>query len=80
MGMYDTVIVPCPKCQTKTEFQTKSGECTLAEYTLEDVPEDVLGDINRHAPATCRECGVRFHVKLKITATPEVWPNDEEED
>ena len=29
MGMYDTILVPCPKCGTKEEFQSKSGGCCL---------------------------------------------------
>jgi hypothetical protein len=66
MGMYDTVMVPCPKCGTKSEFQSKSGDCTLAVYELNEAPNDVLLDINRHAPATCVKCGTSFGVAVKV--------------
>jgi hypothetical protein len=55
--MYDTIHVPCPKCQTTLEFQSKSGDCTLMEYTLENAPVEVLEDVNRHAPRECKKCG-----------------------
>lgn len=64
MGMYDSVYVPCPKCGELTDFQTKSGNCTLSEYTLENAPEDVLFDINRHSPYTCNNCQTKFSVKI----------------
>lgn len=61
MGMFDWIDVPCPKCKKTSQFQTKSGPCLLEGYTLENVPADVLLDVNRHAPAIC-ECGVLFEV------------------
>lgn len=74
MGMYDTVNVPCPKCGTKQGFQSKSGPCLLEEYELNDAPEDVLENVNRHAPATCETCGTKFmvgtrsvHVSLRVS-------------
>lgn len=57
MGCYDSVMVPCPGCQSPLEFQSKSGDCTLSTYTLEDAPNDVLHDVNRHAPIGCNQCG-----------------------
>jgi hypothetical protein len=78
MGMFDTVLVPCPECGTEEEFQTKSGDCLLATYTLEEAPPDVLGDINRHAPATCGKCGTLFGVRLDVKAVPAKWPIAEE--
>lgn len=64
MGVYDTVKVPCPKCGTKAEAQSKSGDCVLAVYDLSTAPDDVLGDVNRHAPFECEECGTKFKVAL----------------
>ncbi len=64
MGMYDTVIVNCPKCGAENDFQTKSGECILAEYTLENCPDDVMVDVNRHSPCQC-DCGASFEVDVK---------------
>ena len=48
MGMFDTVNIPCPKCQTPNEFQSKGGDCLLQTYTLETAPKNVLLDVNRH--------------------------------
>ena len=64
MGMFDTVNIPCPKCQTPNEFQSKGGDCLLQTYTLENAPKDVLLDVNRHSPITCRECGTKYQVDL----------------
>jgi hypothetical protein len=63
MGMYDSVIVKCPKCDEQHEFQSKGGECSLDVYTLEDCPNDVMSDINRHSPYKC-DCGVSFSVDI----------------
>ena len=47
MGMYDSIWVNCPKCKKESEFQSKGGDCFLANYTLENCPNDVLKDANR---------------------------------
>lgn len=62
MGVYDTVIVPCPKCGRKEYFQTKSGACVLKTYTLAEAPEDVMIDANRHSPHRCIRCQAWFEV------------------
>lgn len=62
MGCFDTVLVPCPNCDERSEFQTKSGACCLMTYNLEEAPDDVLADVNRHAPNTCENCGTVFEV------------------
>ena len=59
--MYDTVLVNCPSCGKEHEFQSKSGECLLGEYTLQDCPSDVLRDVNRHSPYRC-SCKALFEV------------------
>jgi hypothetical protein len=84
MGMYDTVTVPCPQCGTLSDFQSKSGDCKLNEFTLADAPDDVLRDINRHAPNTCAKCGVLFGVEIEgpsrtLTARPVIWTDVEKE-
>ena len=62
MGAFDSVLVPCPKCGGITEAQSKSGPCCMEEFSLENAPTDVMADVNRHAPFTCRECQTTFHV------------------
>ena len=64
MGMFDTVLVPCPNCGEKAEFQSKSGECLLEVFELKDCPDDILANVNRHAPVTC-DCGTAFEVDLE---------------
>lgn len=69
MGMFDTVLVPCPKCGKLAEFQSKGGDCILAVYNLADAPNDVLFDVNRHSPYKCENCKTLFEVSIKIFAT-----------
>lgn len=64
MGMYDVVLVECPKCGTENEFQSKGGDCLLMCYNLEDCPEDVLSDVNRHSPHYC-DCGSFYEVDVE---------------
>lgn len=64
MGMFDSVWVKCPNCGDENEFQSKSGECVLANYDLDNCPADVLENVNRHAPLKC-ECGVMYQVDIK---------------
>lgn len=70
MGMFDTVMVPCPECGETSEFQSKGGDCILAVYDLHACPPDVMGDVNRHAPNTCEKCGTVFAVKVDVVGTP----------
>ena len=62
MGCFDIVMVPCPKCGAESQFQSKGGGCSLSAYSLAECPEDVMSDVNRHAPNTCRKCGTVFEV------------------
>lgn len=70
MGCFDTVLVPCPDCGTREQFQSKSGDCTLASYDLESAPADVLLDVNRHSPYQCTKCGTSFDVDLSVSGKP----------
>jgi peptide subunit release factor 1 (eRF1) len=64
MGMFDSVWVKCPKCGEENEFQSKGGECNLSNYNLDDCPNDVMDNINRHSPIEC-ECGCKYGVDIK---------------
>lgn len=70
MGMFDEILVPCPKCGTIERFQTKGGDCQLHTYDLENAPADVFSDVNRHSPHECQSCGTRFMVNEQ-TRSPE---------
>ncbi len=61
MGTPDTVVVDCPQCNKDVAFQSKSGLNNMDTFKLKDAPEDVLRDVNRHAPVRC-SCGARLVV------------------
>jgi len=63
MGCYDTVLVPCPNCGELYQAQSKSGDCSMSEFDLSTAPNDVMENINRHAPFECERCGTNFRVK-----------------
>ena len=67
MGCYDVVRINCPSCKQEYDAQSKGGDCKLATYTLENVPEDVYSNINRHAPFICQKCGTLFEVRQHKT-------------
>ena len=64
MGMFDSVMVKCPNCGQENEFQSKSGECFLEVYTLENCPDDVMANVNRHSPCEC-DCGTKYEVDIE---------------
>jgi len=72
MGLFDTVWLQCPKCNTKNPFQSKGGECLLSSYDKTNVPFNVLMNIDRHGPTQCSHCETWFkpEVTLKLHATP----------
>lgn len=63
MGMFDSIMVPCPTCGKKAEYQSKGGDCNLDEYTLHNAPLRVLADADRHgASRECSDCGAYFQI------------------
>jgi hypothetical protein len=46
MGMFDSVVVRCPKCRRGMEFQSKAGECILAQYAPEDAPLEITNALS----------------------------------
>lgn len=67
--MFDTVLIPCPKCGKNHNAQSKGGDCMMHVYDIDDAPADVMSDVNRHAPFTCENCGQHFTIRVKLTAT-----------
>ena len=43
--MFDTILVPCPRCGVPYEAQTKGGECALRVWDLYEAPQDALGGV-----------------------------------
>lgn len=56
MGMYDKVWVICPNCGNQVEFQSKSGDCSLNNYTLHNAPDKVLEGLLDDDYRTCETC------------------------
>jgi len=56
-------MVNCPRCGKEHEFQSKSDDCLLKVYTLENCPDDVMANVNRHSPYKC-DCRTLFQVDI----------------
>ena len=72
MGMFDSVMVPCPQCGEEHEAQSKSGLCCMDTYPLRDAPDVTLTDVNRHAPFTCAKCACLFQVNIPLRTTQQL--------
>ena len=46
MGMFDSLMVPCPQCGEDIEYQSKAGECVLTRFDINDVPACIADDVN----------------------------------
>lgn len=78
MGCYDTIHIPCPHCGTMYPVQSKGGKCALLDYALRDAPEDVMTDVNRHAPFVCIYCKTVFEVDIQNRKTVQLEKTAEE--
>lgn len=56
MGMYDTVIIPCPKCGAPVGIQSKTGECLLGQFNVDTAPEAVLSGLDHDYLDQCDKC------------------------
>lgn len=67
MGLFDTVLVDCPKCQHRNEIQTKAGACDLRTYRLAKTPPDIAGSLAGET-VRCDGCSaiIRFDVQFLI--------------
>ena len=68
MGMYDSVVVSCSKCnQDSIEFQTKVGDCKLVDYDHNSVPMAIALALDGRSES-CRTCGhtVTLHMPMRI--------------
>lgn len=63
--MFDSLHVKCPKCSNELEFQSKSGECMLSDYTKKDLTPMVAigmdGNIVR-----CQFCNNRIQLVVQM--------------
>jgi len=64
MGMFDSVRTKCPKCPDGIlEWQSKSGDCILKEFSVHQVPMNIAFDINGET-TICNECRTVFVIIL----------------
>jgi endogenous inhibitor of DNA gyrase (YacG/DUF329 family) len=63
MGMYDSVMVNCPKCGTLVELQSKAGKCKMEKYSVYEVPPEIAIDIDGHSES-CNNCGTHVVIRM----------------
>ena len=70
MGMFDRVWIKCPECKEDIEFQSKGGECCLADYDITNIPPAIAGDIDGDV-SLCHSCGyaARINVQCVVQVT-----------
>jgi predicted RNA-binding Zn-ribbon protein involved in translation (DUF1610 family) len=69
MSMFDTVFVKCPNCGSMVSCQSKSGQCLMYTYTMNNVPDDVLfGLIGDSGYKQCHSCGNELVLEAKIAS------------
>ena len=65
MGMHDNIHIDCPHCGQLVEIQSKAGDCTLEDYSLNSVPVEIANDLMKYKKEfTCEDCegkGVLMH-------------------
>jgi endogenous inhibitor of DNA gyrase (YacG/DUF329 family) len=62
MGIYDTVLCPCPRCGKLYSAQSKGSEnMAMRVFYLTEAKKDVTSDVNRHSPFTCDRCHSVFY-------------------
>lgn len=62
MGMFDSVYVNCPECNTQNEIQSKAGDCDLKRYHFTSVPAVIAEDISGEV-VKCYACNTRFSIE-----------------
>jgi DNA-directed RNA polymerase subunit RPC12/RpoP len=71
MGCFDEVYIRCPHCDDGFHWQSKAHDCLLSNYSLDNAPLAILGDL-LDSEIWCEHCGKRifFNVKTKLVVTP----------
>jgi NMD protein affecting ribosome stability and mRNA decay len=63
MGLFDRVMGRCPSCGEPMEFQSKAGDCILAEFDIVSVPAEVAKDMHGKG-WQCNRCGKVVYLVL----------------
>ena len=82
MGMFDSVIVSCPKCKAEIEFQSKAGVCELKRYHQSNVPATVAESLNG-GTKTCPFCQCEVEIVVcvpRVALSAKVMGTEQEYD
>lgn len=63
MGMFDSVYVKCPNCETEMEFQSKAGDCQMQGFDYRAVPVAIAEHLDGKV-LTCRSCNHDILIEL----------------
>ncbi|QIG71248.1 hypothetical protein EVB32_141 [Rhizobium phage RHph_TM39] len=67
MGMFNEVIIKCPKCEGTFIEQTKSGSCLLKTFRLECAPaEELSGLLTDDGSVWCQNCGAKLGLQIQV--------------
>ena len=55
MGLFDSVMVPCPHCGARVELQCEGNE-EMKVYTPETAPDFILRQVMGGEPTHCMKC------------------------
>lgn len=76
MGLFDSVMVPCPSCGRDVEFQSKGGDCLMHRFPLVSAPLDVLVGAIRWNPTRC-PCGQWVEIVSRMSRMARAVPTEE---
>jgi hypothetical protein len=65
MGMFDYVHIPCAHCSADIEEQSKDGDCTLSDYTLENMPPRIAASLNG-TTVWCHKCNQKTVIQAEV--------------
>lgn len=63
MGLFDTILYNCPRCDAELDEQFKPGD--MATYHLEDAPAHVASQLGGWT-RSCYVCHGTYHIKTDV--------------
>jgi len=75
MGCFDTLNFTCPACGKPTSEQSKAGNCSLDNFTLDNAPLTVIADINddgKNGSLYCEHCNTQLELEVCFIAIPRI--------
>jgi hypothetical protein len=66
MGMFDSVLGPCPNCGNLLEFQSKAGDCELHKYPFDAVPPEIAKSLAGDF-IMCDKCRHEYALTPRVT-------------